>query len=160
MKEDKFIPCHIEVNEKGIVLYKDSNNFNTMSKWELAEYINNNYGVETNKSREYILKDLAIFKNLKKSLELELRIYESFIKNILFLIAILSFAISSSLNLLTINDKKFLTIAILVVSIIYLIFGGVFAVKIVSRRSGTGKLDVVDYAITVLEIKLKELDGN
>lgn len=160
MEENKFIPCHIEVNNKGIVLYKASNNFNTMSKRELAQYINNNYGEDTNKSREDILKDLVIFKNLKKSLELELRIYESFIKSILFLMAILSFAVSSSLNLLTINDKKFLAIAILVVSIIYLIFGGVFAVKSVSRKKGPGKLDVIEYGINVLEIKLDELDGN
>ncbi len=159
MEENKFIPCQIEVNNKGIVLYKDSDNFNTMSKWELAQYINDKYVVETNKSRVEILKDLVIFKNFKKSLELELRIYESFIKSVSFLLAILSFAISSALNLLTLNNKRCLGIAILVFSILYMVIGGIYSIKIVSRRSGTGRLDVVDYAITVLEIKLKELDS-
>lgn len=164
MGKNIFDPYGIEVDEKGIISYKDSyglkNDLTTKSKEDLAKYINEKYCNVNQKSREDILKDLTIFKNLRKTLELEYRSYESFIKNVSFLIAILSFAITSTKDLIKQKIPEYVVLIILFVSLAYLLGTGKYLIKIVDRKNGPGKLDVIDYGINVLETKLKELDGN
>ncbi|MDK8277072.1 MAG: hypothetical protein QP763_08480 [Peptoniphilus duerdenii] len=158
MEENTFKPSIIEVDEKGNISYIDSNGLSTMSKENLAKYISNNYCNNNKLNREDILKDLAVFKNLRKTLELELRNYEAFIKSIIFIVTILSFAISSILNMTKLDNSLFLSIVILLASIAYIVWGSKYAAKIVDKKDGTGRLDVIDYAINVLEIKLEEID--
>lgn len=162
MKKNIFEPYCIEADEKGVISYKDSNDkkndLTTKSKEDLAKYINDRYCNVNEQSREDILKDLAVFKNLRKTLELEYRRYEAFIKNVAFIIAILSFAITSTKDLIKLNIPAWLVLVILVVSLVYLLGTGIYLVKIVDRKNGPGKLDVVEYGIIVLEMKLKELD--
>ena len=160
MEENTFKPSIIKVDEKGNISYIDSNDLSTMSKKDLAEYISNNYCNNNKLNREDILKDLAVFKNLRKTLELELRKYEAFIKSLTFIVAILSFAISSVSKMTKIEEPGVLLILILVASIIYIVLGSIYAAKIVDRKDGTGRLDVIEYAINVLEIKLEEIDRN
>lgn len=162
MGKNIFEPYCIEADEKGVISYKDSNDkkndLTTKSKEDLAKYINDRYCNVNEQSREDILKDLAVFKNLRKTLELEYRRYEAFIKNVAFIIAILSFAITSTKDLIKLNIPAWLVLVILVVSLVYLLGTGIYLVKIVDRKNGPGKLDVVEYGIIVLEMKLKELD--
>lgn len=158
MEENTFKPSIIEVDEKGNISYIDSNGLSTMSKENLAEYISNNYCNNNKLNREEILKDLAVFKNLRKTLELELRRYDALIKNTSFIVAVLSFAISTGLELVTPANPSCLALVILFASMAYLILGGIYAVKMVDKKDGTGRLDVIDYAINVLEIKLEEID--
>ncbi|MFR8506142.1 MAG: hypothetical protein ACLVCA_03705 [Peptoniphilus sp.] len=164
MKKNIFEPYGIEADEKGVISYKDSygikNDLTTKSKGDLAKYINDRYCNVNEQSKEDILKDLAVFKNLRKTLELEYRSYESFIKNVAFIIAILSFAIQSTKDLIMLSIPVCVARIILFVSFVYLIGTGIYLVKTVDRKNGPGKLDVIDYGINVLEIKLKELDGN
>lgn len=158
MEEKTFKPSIIGVDEKGNISYIDSNGLSAMSKEDLAKYISNNYCNNNKLNREDILKDLAVFKNLRKTLELELRMYESFIKSIIFIVTILSFAVSSVLNMIKLDNPIVLSILILLASIAYMAWGSKYAVKIVDKKDGTGRLDVIEYAINVLEIKLEELD--
>lgn len=164
MEKKLFEPYGIEVDGKGVISYKDSNDIKneltTKSKEYLASYISDKYCNVIEHSREDILKDLAIFKNLRKTLELEYRSYEAFIKNIAFIIAILSFAITSTKEMIPAESLPCLAKIILGVSLAYLIGTGRYLVKIVDRKSGPGKLDVIEYGINVLEIKLEELDRN
>ena len=164
MGKNIFEPYGIEADEKGLISYKDSNglknDLTTKSKEDLAKYINDRYCNVNEQSKEDILKDLAIFKNLRKTLELEYRRYVAFVKNVSFIIAILSFAITSTKDMIPAESLPCLAKIILGVSLAYLIGTGIYLVKIVDRKNGPGKLDVIDYGINVLETKLKELYGN
>lgn len=135
------------------------NSLKNATNEEVIEYINDNYLIRKDFTKDEVKNDLIAFKYCRNNLGRNFKNGEISLSFLAMLISVLALLLTASLAQVKSNDLKLITNLILFAAAVYVIMVFCSLLKIFSKKKGSGKLVALQYGIDVLEMKKEEIDA-